>query len=1193
MGITLFNGLYTDQFFAALERVVRKVWQQRDPSLRALDHCDLESLGNYYEFSEITKDDDFVLRRLNVKDPESGRLLLCIAWESHRRQIITALEEIVQIIQDSAQENFPELSDWTIYGNFALQKRLYEGISEPFAEVGLVTAEATSPVRDLLVALVSDSEFIVQNFAATVLAHWYKSDAGKLLRTLHFFYDIVIDSQSNQQDLDSIARRDHARATVALAISYASLNDLPNQLHPKLCDWLTTLSNSKSYLVRTYFGFHTLAYVVPRHLPQIHSILRGIAEKQNDLSLAIAQSIASAYSNYPDEVLKYLKLWAEDGKKLNLLCTIARIYGLIDYGIHPGKLTPRSAFEQLQTFLRDEKRSIVCKAVIEGMSDLLRQDCLTIAPLLMTQVPRFTKSERNQLVTHLTDIYLAQRAQLTGGEGFCDVNKVRYRIWIDTHRPLTEIETVLLQWLGQTQNRTAQQIATQAAIEFARVLDIGEDTELSRLRNLQSLPVDRDGVLRRDDSNPWHENWLAPVAAWLATMQQEVYQPAVQNILPEALIHHTENRADMNFVLRKWEQSPNQSIGDSLKLKPTADFLRRGLWVMDNKTLLIIAGASAAILGLMTIHTVGSQITSLLPKPERATDRKSAEPARAIDGGISITGITGVSDVDSPNFDKGELKVSFVANGTSDDLLSILNQGNDPGKIGIDGSQVLYGGKVIGSFTEGNGEKPLIVTLNAEAGPEATEALLQNVAYKSNSATVTPGSRTVQFVLSDGNGGISKPLTRTISLIAKNQPPAIAAPESFSTKEGSSFNYGKVEISDPDSQTVTVQLNAGNGTLSVKGDIPKGLKAEEIGGNNSKTIELKGALEKIKTTLANPYAITYKPNPGFAGDDSLKITVDDGGSTISNKTASLVWPPGAQDSQQASKTIKIAVIPLNQFPIITLPDSKTVDEDNDLNIGSIVIKDPDSKDDKEAITVTLSVANGSLKVKPSVAAGLKANDINGSSSSSVTLKGTISAINTSLADPAAITYRGKQDYNGSDSLKIRVDDGGKGAEKVLSIIVNPVNDAPNIGASQPAKRTPEAPPNISQSSSITQEEALNVVRRYLQAKREIFAPPFSREAAARYTTGILYDDIVQPGKAIDSLTQKNQYYQYGNQQLKFLGSFVSSDDKASINVLITEEVTLYENGSVKSPAKNDPKSYRFDLRLENGTWKIFDYKDFK
>ena len=625
LGITLFNGLYADQFFAALERVVKNVWQMRDPSLQALDHCDLENLGNYCEFSEVVKSDDFVIRRLNVKDSEAGKLILEIGWESHRRQIITALQEIVRIIQDSTQENFNDLSDEQIYGHTTLQERLYEGVSKPFACVGLVTPEATSPIRDLLNSLASDSEFMSQNFAATVLAYWYQSDAGKLLRTLSFFYEFGVDKQSNQQEQNSFGRQDYRRATVALAISYASLNDLPNYLHLELCDWLTQLSNSKSALVREYFAYHTLVYVVPRHLIRISSIIKDIAEIHGDLSLAIAQSLVMSYENYPDQLLGYLKEWQKDRKKYSLICTVIRTYGLIDCSLHNGKLSPQAAFEQIKIFLRYGEHPSIRNAVIESMSDRLRRNCSIIAPLLMIETSQFTKSERDLLVTNLTEMYLTQRAHLKGGDGSYEVNDIRYRIWTDSKRPLTSIETSMLHWLGQNKNQTAQQIATQAAIEFAIKLDISEDTVLNQLKNSKVKTADQDAVWQRDISKPWHEYWLSPLVSWLATLQENAYQPVVQNILPETLIHHQSKRGALDFVLRKWTQSKNYSIGDDerLKLNSTATFLRRGLWIVDNKIPMTIFAMCVSYLGIMTVSMVGNQIVGLLPKNQDKPESKS------------------------------------------------------------------------------------------------------------------------------------------------------------------------------------------------------------------------------------------------------------------------------------------------------------------------------------------------------------------------------------------------------------------------------------------------------------------------------------------------------------------------------------------------------------------------------------------
>jgi hypothetical protein len=1210
LGITLFNGLYIDQFFAALERVVQQVWQRRDPTLQALDHCDLESLGNYFEFSEVARRDDFALRRINVKDPDEGALLLSIAWESHRRQIITALEEIVRIVKDSAKRNLTQPSDWQIYGKDALCERLYEGVSTPFADVGLITAEATSTVHDLLLSLASDDAFHSKNFAAKVLAHWYQRDSEKLLRTLRSFYEIAVNKDVYQKDAESISLQDCVDATVALTVSYASLNDLPNLLNSQLCDWLTKLSNSKSSLVRAYFGSHTLAYVVPRHFTQVHPILKKIAEEHIDLSSAIAQSLASAYSNnYADEVLKYLESWLKECEskrsdksitnvtsRERLISTVARAYGLIDCSESTGTLTPQVAFEYIARIFKGEKHPFARSSTVEGMSDRLNKDSLIIAPMLLSVVPQFTKTDRKLLVERLTQTYLEQRAQLEGGDASCEINQRKYSVWLSTKRPLTDIEAVMLQWLGAKQNKTVQQIATQSSIAFARALDIQEDTELTRLRLEKSISLNQDGTWKVDNSRAWSDYWLAPAIAWLATIQQRVYQPSIQNILPEALEHHVAYRPGMDFVLRKWSQISKQSLSSdgNLQLKPTSDLLRRGLWMADNKLPLMVVGAGAAILGVWTLNTTSTALISALPDSNNNPGKPSpsVEPPRRIDGGMSIDTTTGVNDVDSPNFDKGELKASFVANATTDDLLSILNQGSDSGQIGIKGNQVTYGNTLIGTFVEGDGTKPLVISLNASADLASVQALLQNIAYKNNSTTPVLGSRTVQFELSDGSGGISKPLTRKISVMANNQEPAIATSATLSFKEGGSQKLGKVEISDPDSgQSVSVTLAAEKGSILVKDDIPKGIKAEGITGNDGKTVELKGSLAEIKATLANPSAITYKSDEGFSGNDSISITVNDGGSTLLDKDVSLVWPPTAREPRKTSKTVNVTVIPKNLPPIVTKPEIKAVDEDQPLIISGITIKEPDSKDNKQEIIVTLEVAKGTIKVKSDVAQGLTEKGLSSKKAASkVVLTGSIAAINKTLSDPAAITYQGIKDHNGSDSLKIRVESDEKETEETLAITINPINDPPEFGKFQSARIAAESPSSLPEITNLTQEGALDVIRSYFQTKREIFAPPFPREPAARSTMGKIYEEITRPNDGrIDTLKQKNEYYKFGNQQIEEVLGFEVSSDKAFISVTLREELSIYStDGRLITPPQNNAISYRFELRQEGGSWKIYD-----
>ncbi len=132
-----------------------------------------------------------------------------------------------------------------------------------------------------------------------------------------------------------------------------------------------------------------------------------------------------------------------------------------------------------------------------------------------------------------------------------------------------------------------------------------------------------------------------------------------------------------------------------------------------------------------------------------------------------------VSDVDSPDFDKGKLTVNFSANGTADDRLGIRNQGNSLGQIGRIGTNVTYQGIVIGTFTGGTATTPLEVIFNPNANQAAVTALLRNITYENLSENPSLISPQVRFVLTDGDGGTSNSFNTSVNLVAVNDAPVL------------------------------------------------------------------------------------------------------------------------------------------------------------------------------------------------------------------------------------------------------------------------------------------------------------------------------------------------------------------------------------------------------------------------------------
>ena len=106
--------------------------------------------------------------------------------------------------------------------------------------------------------------------------------------------------------------------------------------------------------------------------------------------------------------------------------------------------------------------------------------------------------------------------------------------------------------------------------------------------------------------------------------------------------------------------------------------------------------------------------------------------------------------MDSPNFDGGYLTVHFAQGGTSGDTLAIRNQGTSAGQIGVAGSNVTYGGVIIGTFTGGMSGAQLSISFNANATQAAISALLENITFATTGSGAT--TKEVHIWVSDGDG---------------------------------------------------------------------------------------------------------------------------------------------------------------------------------------------------------------------------------------------------------------------------------------------------------------------------------------------------------------------------------------------------------------------------------------------------------
>jgi len=131
------------------------------------------------------------------------------------------------------------------------------------------------------------------------------------------------------------------------------------------------------------------------------------------------------------------------------------------------------------------------------------------------------------------------------------------------------------------------------------------------------------------------------------------------------------------------------------------------------------------------------------------------------------------------------------------------------------------------------------------------------------------------------------------------------------------------------------------------------------------------------------------------------------------------------------------------------------------------------------------------------------------------------------------------------------------------------------------------------STSLSQDDAVNLVKRWQRAKRKIFAPPYDRSLGAELLAGEAYIKNLGGSGSVSWLQNNNAYYTYRLQEVNSVENFSASGNQATIEVVTSEQRTYCSNGRPSYDGSNtafDKSLVRYELTLTGGKWKIERYK---
>lgn len=329
-----------------------------------------------------------------------------------------------------------------------------------------------------------------------------------------------------------------------------------------------------------------------------------------------------------------------------------------------------------------------------------------------------------------------------------------------------------------------------------------------------------------------------------------------------------------------------------------------------------------------------------------------------------------VSDVDSTNFDTGTLTVSFVSGSdAAEDVLSIFSQGTALGQIGVSGNNITYSGSVIGTFTGGSAGADLAITFNSNATPAAVDTLVLLTTYSNTDIdSPTPGTRTVRYVLTDGDGGTSANYDVTINVSAVNDAPTIT--------NGATVNLTGTNEDTPSSGSTVSSILTSAGYADVDNSALSGIAVTATTGNGTWQYSIDGStwtsFGSVSGTaallLSSTSQVRYLPD-GIDGETAtfaFKAWDQTSGSASaygSPSTATTATSGGASAFSSASASATITVSAVIDAPVITpvAPVATFVEGGNPQVIDPAgTVTDVDSADlDTGVMTVSITL-NGTV-----------------------------------------------------------------------------------------------------------------------------------------------------------------------------------------------------------------------------------------
>jgi len=578
LGLSIFNNIFSEQSFFILDRLVKMVWENRSVNLVCYDYKDIENISRYFRVVDAGSMNE----RIEPTAVGVSEHILNICWNSHRRYIVTALPEVLKLLRGSVRNDASLNTE--LYQNYTYREQLRRSISVFLGVIGvhnltilekelmLLLPEKNSGVQDVVSAALTKVYFFGKQDEVLKLLYEWKNKPDKKYHLSH-----IVSAYDSKNEL---APAIYFQMSILLTISrisiYYEANSISRNVIALFSDVLNYSGEGSVHLVLENRVLPTLLYY---HFSQFREDIIDFICKYR-LTDRLPETLASVFSSEPENIWELLDSWFKESEqatdcrsnkftiRLRILCVAVKTLGYIKYEKYERYITVTKAYEIIHSILQREHQSTIRSAALEAIIDLAHKHMEIVDTQFQDIIASLTVSERDQVIRHLSKIYINQRLKRNDGERIFVIDDERYHVWISQKRPKMEIEETMERWMEKVSNTFATQLAYLAESSFIVNFDKKEDEIIreykAQLLDNQYQPKvevldDSVELSKPGDRLTIYSRWIAmPLGCYGQTGTVKV----MKAILPVAIDQTLQEQSDM---IRRFNDDDRGPLARSLK----------------------------------------------------------------------------------------------------------------------------------------------------------------------------------------------------------------------------------------------------------------------------------------------------------------------------------------------------------------------------------------------------------------------------------------------------------------------------------------------------------------------------------------------------------------------------------------------------------------------------------------------------